>query len=44
MFYKDYVKKMNKSNLTKLNKKMGYVSTVNDAKELLENLYNLKPN
>ena len=44
MFYKDYVKKMNKSNLTKLNKKMGYVSTVDDAKELLENLYNLKPN
>ena len=44
MFYKDYVKKMNKSNLTKLNKKMGYVSTVNDAKDLLENLYNLKPN
>jgi len=44
MFYKDYVKKMNKSNLTKLNKKMGYVSTVNDAKELLENLYKLKYN
>ena len=44
MFYQDYIKKMNKSNLTKLNKKMGYVSTVNDAKELLENLYNLKPN
>ena len=44
MFYKDYVKKMNKSNLTKLNKKMGYVSTVDDAKELLENLYNLKTN
>ena len=44
MFYKDYIKKMNKSNLTKLNKKMGYVSTVDDAKELLENLYNLKPN
>ena len=35
---------MNNSNLTKLNKKMGYVSSVNDAKELLENLYNLKPN
>ena len=44
MFYKDYVKKMNKSNLTKLNKKMGYVSSVNDAKELLENLYKLKSN
>ena len=44
MFYQDYIKKMNKSNLTKLNKKMGYVSSVNDAKELLENLYNLKPN
>ena len=44
MFYKDYVKKMNKSNLTKLNKKMGYVSSVNEAKELLENLYKLKSN
>ena len=44
MFYQDYIKKMNKSNLTKLNKKMGYVSTVNDAKELLENLYKLKSN
>ncbi len=44
MFYQDYIKKMNKSNHTKLNKKMGYVSSVNDAKELLENLYNLKPN
>ena len=44
MFYQDYIKKMNKSNLTKLNKKMGYVSSVDDAKELLENLYNLKPN
>ena len=44
MFYKDYIKKMNKSNLTKLNKKMGYVSSVNEAKELLENLYKLKSN
>ena len=44
MFYKDYVKKMNKSNHTKLNKKMGYVSSVNEAKELLENLYKLTSN
>ena len=44
MFYQDYIKKMNKSNHTKLNKKMGYVSTVDDAKELLENLYKLKSN
>ena len=44
MFYQDYIKKMNKSNLTKLNKKMGYVSSVNEAKELLENLYKLTSN
>ena len=40
MFYKDYVKKMNKTNHTKLNKKMGYITSVHEAKESLENLYN----
>ena len=44
MFYKDYVKKMNKSNLTKLNKKMGYLSSVNDAKDALEKLYKSSSN
>ena len=40
MFYKDYVKKMNKTNHTKLNKKMGYITSVHEAKESLEKLYN----
>ena len=40
MFYKDYVKKMNKTNHTKLNKKMGYITSVHEAKEVLEKLYN----
>ena len=42
MFYKDYVKKMNKTNHTKLNKKMGYITSVHEAKESLEKLYNSK--
>ena len=41
MFYQDYIKKMHKTNHTKLNKKMGYISSVNDAKEALENYINL---
>ena len=44
MFYQDYVKKMHKTNHTKLNKKMGYISSVNDAKEILEKLYKLSSN
>ena len=40
MFYKDYVNKMNKTNHTKLNKKMGYITSVHEAKEVLEKLYN----
>ena len=40
MFYKDYVKKMNKTNHTKLKKKMGYITSVHEAKESLEKLYN----
>ena len=40
MFFKDYVKKMNKTNHTKLNKKMGYITSVHEAKESLEKLYN----
>ena len=44
MFYKDYVKKMNKSNLTKLNKKMGYITSVNEAKDVLEKLYKSNSN
>ena len=44
MFYQDYVKKMHKTNHTKLNKKMGYISSVNDAKEALEKLYKSSSN
>ena len=41
MFYQDYVRKSNKSNFSKLNRKMGYISTVHEAKEILEKLYKL---
>ena len=41
MFYQDYVLKSNKSNFSKLNRKMGYISTVHEAKEILEKLYKL---
>ena len=44
MFYQDYIKKMHKTNHTKLNKKMGYISSVNDAKEALEKLYKSSSN
>ena len=44
MFYQDYIKKMHKTNHTKLNKKMGYISSVNDAKEILEKLYKSSSN
>ena len=44
MFYEDYVKKMHKTNHTKLNKKMGYISSVYDAKEILEKLYKSSSN
>ena len=44
VFYQDYVRKMNKTNHIKLNKKMGYISSVNDAKEILEKLYKLNSN
>ena len=40
-FYQDYVRKANKSNFSKLNRKMGYISTVHEAKEILEKLYKL---
>ena len=44
VFYQDYVRKMNKTNHIMLNKKMGYISSVNDAKEILEKLYKLNSN
>ena len=44
MFYQDYVRKMNQINHTKLDKKMGYLTTVRDAKEILEKLYKSSSN
>ena len=39
MYYQEYVRKSNKTNHSKLDRKMGYLSSVNDAKEVLEKLY-----
>jgi hypothetical protein len=41
MMYQSYVRSSNKekSNQPKLNRRMGYISNVNDAKEILEKLY-----
>jgi hypothetical protein len=41
MMYQSYVRQSNKerNNESKLNRRMGYIANVNDAKELLEKLY-----
>jgi|TARA_B100001094_G_C17667603_1_gene547241 hypothetical protein len=39
LYYQDYIRKMNKGNHAQLDRKMGYLSTVQDAKEVLEKLY-----
>ncbi len=39
LYYQDYVRKSNKTNYSKLDRKMGYLSSVNDAKEILEKIY-----
>jgi len=39
LYYQEYVRKSNKTNHSKLDRKMGYLSSVNDAKEVLEKLY-----
>ena len=41
MMYQSYVRQSDKdgSNHSKINRRMGYISNVNDAKELLEKLY-----
>ena len=41
-YYQDFVKKVNKKNRIKMNRKMGYLSNVEDAKEALEKIYNSK--
>ncbi len=39
-YYDDFVKRTNKRNRTKMNRKMGYITNVNDAKEALEKIFN----
>jgi hypothetical protein len=39
--YQDFVRMSNQTTQMKPTKKMGYISTVSDAKEILEKLYNL---
>ena len=41
-YYQDFIQKSNKRNRTKMSKKMGYIGNVNDAKGMLEKLYNSK--
>jgi hypothetical protein len=41
MNYQEYIRKSTKGNFHKLDRKMGYISSVHDAKEVLEKLYNL---
>ena len=40
LFYQEYIRKMHKGNHTKIDRKMGYLSSVHEAKEVLEKLYN----
>jgi len=45
MMYQEFihhVQQPQKGNSAKISKKMGYVSNINDAKELLEKIFNLK--
>jgi hypothetical protein len=41
LHYQDYVRKLNKTNYSKLDRKMGYLSSVHEAKEVLEKLFNI---
>jgi len=40
VYYQDYIRKMNKTNYSKIDRKMGYLSSVHEAKEVLEKLFN----
>ena len=40
IFYQDFIRKMNKTNYSKLSKEMGYISSVDEAKVSLENIFN----
>jgi hypothetical protein len=39
MMYQSYIRSDNKERKTKIDRKMGYIANVNDAKEILEKLY-----
>lgn len=38
--YQDFIKRLNKKNKSELSREMGYISTVADAKETLEKIFN----
>ncbi len=40
--YEDYINRVSKSSRTKLNRNMGHIGNVNDAKKSLEKMYNFK--
>lgn len=39
-YYEDYISKMHRSNYSELDRKMGYLGTVEDTKKSLEKLFN----
>ena len=39
LYYQDYIRKINKGNHTQIDRRMGYLSSVQDAKDVLEKLY-----
>lgn len=41
MMYQDYIRKSNKSNYSKLDRKMGYLGNVQDTKEVLEKIFKM---
>ena len=40
VYYQDFIRSSNKKNRTKIDRKMGYISNIHDAKEVLEKIYN----
>ena len=39
LYYQDYIRRKNKGNHAQIDRKMGYLSSVQDAKDVLEKLY-----
>ena len=39
MMYQSYIRSGSKDNKSKIDRKMGYIANVNDAKEILEKLF-----